>query len=761
MKEKLIASFMAALMALMTTVNPVLGATALSTFPSFLGKDGTINFYVVMGAAADPSDVAGAVDIAIRLAELSYSSVSAAGASAVNGIEKDTIGLDSALSTVIPSPVKTLHYSGLKDSTYRWRSVDYDYYEDFVLGTTQMSHDFGTDKLNGTEKMVVSSGQVMYEFVFDKALSGTGSLTDKNYTWPVNIKLLDKDFSIVGTGSNSVVALVGTVGTASSTTGVTYGNYTVFSDLGTDNSWARIVVKDSAGNTVDTKVINKGDSWDFASIGLTVKVTAIRALQDGTIVGVDVVVGPTGTVERTYTTSCDVTSTGAEDKKFPGETEWCIQVSGFSTAGSIAKGDKIQVVFKPTETKYYVAGEKLPFPNNYGEIGFEGWNTDTFVTITASVTEVTVYNESADTQSLGTFKGIKIEADQAGSLIDPNTATGYDKVYLLFNGSSSTTQNLVMVAYHDPVKQKALVNTTFHYGGSEGKYFEYLDAGAGYGLANHTFNFTFNLSYGGASAVADQQYLCMIVNTSWPNTIIPTFSVSNSGCGDSTPTKAAYYNKTAWGANVPDFRLYTADSAEDQDVTVWTTPIGGSATSNNIGKAVQDVVSNEGHIVVSPSGNSGSQVFKVKIPAKTLAVKAYVGKLGGVTAAGMLHVIEPVKSAVAVMDTEVTATHKTKNFVSVGGPCVNSITAAALNVSFPTCGAAGAAALGISSGEALIKIVDDYPAAGLKTVVVAGYEKENTRTASTVLQQYDTLLAGQSASAVKVTSATAAGIKAL
>jgi len=46
MKEKLIAGFMAALMTLMTAVYPVLGATALSTFPTFLGTAGAANFYV-------------------------------------------------------------------------------------------------------------------------------------------------------------------------------------------------------------------------------------------------------------------------------------------------------------------------------------------------------------------------------------------------------------------------------------------------------------------------------------------------------------------------------------------------------------------------------------------------------------------------------------------------------------------------------------------------------------------------------------------
>ena len=753
MKEKLIAGFMAALMALMTAVYPVLGATALKDFPTFLGKDGTVNFYVVIGSKADPSDVAGAVDIAIRLAELSYTTVSAAGGAAVTGIEKDTVPLTGALSSVIPSPVKTIHYSGLKDSTFRWRSDDYDYYEDIVLGNTQMSHDFGTDKINGTEKMVVQSGQVMYEFVFDKALSGTGDATTKNYTYPINIKLLGKDFSIVGSETDKVVVLVGSVGTATATSAVTYGGYSVYSDLGSNGAWARIIVKDSAGNTVDTKVINQGDSGEFGT--LTVKVTQVRALQDGTVVGTDVVVGPTGSIERTYVTSCDVTSTGTEDKKFPGEAEWCIQVASWSgSAGTIAKGSKLQVVYKPTETKYFVAGEKLSLPNNYGEIGFEGWNTDNFVTLTLKPVEVTVYNAAADTTSLGTWKGIEISADVSGSIIDPVSNTGYNKAYVLFNyslGAGSNKANYpVGVAFWDSVKQKPLLSLT-------NSYYRALNASAD-GPQN-SFEFTFNISYGGASAIADQHllYFKVVSPENATTSIINVTRISNAA--GTTGVEIPFYNKTAtWSTSaIPEFRLYTTDSAQDEDVVAYTTPVGGSSTAYNVGKASQDIVTDAGNIVVSPSSYSGSQTVKVKVPAKALAVKAYVGKIGAVTEAGVYKVISPVTSAVAVMDTEVTATHKTKNFVTVGGPCVNKITAEALNLTFPACGAAST----VPENAAMIKIVDDYPATGLKTVVVAGWEKENTRTASTVLQQYDTLLKDQTASAVKVTSATAAGITAL
>jgi hypothetical protein len=755
MKEKLIAGFMAALMAL-TTIVPVLGATALKDFPTFLGTAGTANFYVVMGATADPSDIAGAVDVAVRLAELSYTTVSTTGGVSATGNEKDTVALSALLSSVITSPVKTIHFSGLQDSVYRWRSNDYDYYEDFVLGTTQMNHDFGTDRINGTEKMVVYAGQVMYEYVFDKTLNGTGDATTKNYTYPINIKLLGKDFSLVGSEANSVVALVGTVGTATATAGVTYGNYTVYSDLGS-TTWARVIVKDAAGNTVDTKVINSGDSWDFAAISLTVKITAVRALQDGTVVGVDLVVGPTGTVERTYTTSCDVTSTGTADKKFPGETEWCIQVASWTGYyGSILTGSKIQVVYKPTETKYFVAGQKLSFPNNYGEIGFVGWNTDNFVTLTVKPTEVTVYNYSADTSSIGTWKGLEISADVAGSIINPVDGTGYSKAYVLLNYSLGAgmwaSDYPVGVAFWDSVKQKPLMSATGPY------YFAMNHTNATADLLGY-FNFTFNISYGGATAPAEQQLL--LVNVTAPNsttnTIMKTFTL-----GGATGVNAKFYNKTnalsAWTTTaIPELRLYTTDSAQDEDVAVTTTDLSGTPASQNIGKASQDVVSDAGNIVVAPSSNSGAQTVKVKVPAKTLYVKAYVGKAGAVTTAGTQKVISPITSAIAVIDTEVTATHKTKDFVTVGGPCVNRITAAALNLTFPACGAAST----VPSNAAMIKVVDDYPAVGLQTVVVAGWEKANTRTACTVLQQYDTLLVGQTASAVKVTSATTAGITAL
>jgi len=239
--------------------------------------------------------------------------------------------------------------------------------------------------------------------------------------------------------------------------------------------------------------------------------------------------------------------------------------------------------------------------------------------------------------------------------------------------------------------------------------------------------------------------------------VIRLFQLGPSSNVDAVRT--AFSNKTTtWSTTTPpDFRLYSSDSAEAKDVKIDSTDISGvQSTTTEIGIATQDVVTDSGAIVVAPSSNSAGQKVVVKVPSQLLKVKAYIGKLGAATGQTYKE-FTPVTVAVAKLDTELTATDKAKSLVVVGGPCVNKEAANAMNVTFPACGAAS----GIPSGAALIKVVKDYPAAGEYTVVIAGWEAANTRTACSVVQQYATLLAGQTATAVKVTAATAAGITAV
>ena len=767
--KKLIAGFLTALTALLTVASPV-AASQLGDYPDLLAAaDGTLDACIVVGTGGtDPaglaSDIAGAIDIGVRLAEVGKTTVTqtcAGAAAAVTGTEKDNCALNGALSACFPASgvLKTAHYSGLKDSTYSWRTDDYDYREQVDVGSVAMSHDLAVSNVNGTETMVVESGDIVYQWVAEETLTGTGSISDPNYTYPVNIELLGKSFSIVGTGSNSVKMLKGSIGTATATSGVTYGDYTVYSDLGSNAAWARVQIKDADGNTVDTLIINQGDSKSSAATGLTVQVTQVRALQDGTVVGTDLVVGPTAEgVVKTYDQTADVTSTGAASDRFPGETDWGIQVhtGDFATDGTISQGDIIEVVYKPSTTQYIKAGGKISLPNNYGDLGFEGWNTDKFATITIKPIGGTIsaYNKSNDAQAFGNLNGLEISSDVGGSIV--NTANeGFNKAYILFNYTLDADRIPVAIGFYDSSKAKILVNGTWTAAGrdgalspqdSENSYVsKIVNITAGTSIDNVTYSF--KLSYGNAG---DQDFY-MNVTIGGP-TLIHTITVGKSG---SQNINISYFNKTAPGTSTaPEFKLgATAASAESGEVAVVT-----HGSTRNAGKQSQEVVDDSG-ILVQPTATYGAADKVVfKIPFKDLKVKVYFGELGAAVAGETItydsYPSIPITSAVAKLDTEVTATEKAKNLITVGGPCVNRITAEAMGLTYPACGAAST----IPEDKALIKIIDDVFTTGKVVIVVAGWSASDTRTAASVLQQYDTLLAGQTAAAVEVTSATTAGI---
>jgi hypothetical protein len=476
--KKLIAGFMTALMALLTVTSPVLAATALGDYPGFLaGSDGTLDAYVVIGSDAAVDDVVGAVDLASRLAEVGEATTteSCPGAAvSVDGVSKDTITITRGyLDDFFPGTIRSFHMSKLTTGTYGWAGSNYDYYETIYLGDDLIytSHDFGTTGINGTQSMVIPTNVLKYQYVFKKAInltskSGLGTLTSPEYTYPINVNLLGQTFQIVGVGANQLKMLAGSVGTATATTPVVYEDYSVYSDLGdSGGTWARIIVKDSSGNTVATEVINDDSDKTLTALSLTIKVTAVRALTDGTVVGTDLVVGAINAVEKTYPASCDVSGTGTSDYKFPGETEWCIQattISGATASGNIAVDDKIEVVYKPSTTKYIKMTDSDPavsLPAGYGKIGFIGWNYDTWTELTFKpVTGKTAYWDDGmsgatnTSQAAANLNGIEIASSVPGSIV--NGTNGYDKAYILFNYTLDNGSRPVMVGFWDSVNNR-------------------------------------------------------------------------------------------------------------------------------------------------------------------------------------------------------------------------------------------------------------------------------------------------------------------
>jgi hypothetical protein len=760
--RKLIAGFMTTLMTLMTIASPVLAA-GLGDYPGVLkAADGTLNALVVVGSDAAVGDVVGAIDVASRLAETGKTSVSVScpGASgSVTGTEKDTVSLNGALSSVFPASgvLKTAHFSGLVDSTYSWRGTDYDFREQVNLAGVAMSHDLATSNVNGTEKMIVESSDLKYQYVFDKALTGTGSTSDPNYTYPIYVTMLGKSFAIVGTGSNQVKMLQGSIGTATATTPVKYNDYSVYADLGSDNSWTRVIIKDASGNTVDTLTITRGDNKQSTATGLTVQVTAVRALQDGTVVGADVVVGPTtaGTT-KTYDVTADVTSTGTSSDVFPGETVWGVQVgtntltavTSFATTGGIDAGDVIEVVYKPSSTQYLVAGSKVSLPNNYGDLEYVGWNTEQFATITVAPLSGTVsaYNNSADTQALGNLGGIEISTDVAGSIVS-TANTGFSKAYILWNYSRAADRDVAFIGFYDTSKQKIIVNGTIDGVDTEslGEYrSKVFNVSNSTGDAHTVLKYPFKLSYGNAGD--NDWYLNVTIGR---GKLIYSMGVGTTA---NTITLGFRNKSAATTSQAPEFKLGVTDASSEVDEVNATT----HGTVREAGRKSQEIVDDSGILLQNTDTYGASDKVVFKIPFKTLYAKVSFGKRGsavsGSTVSYTSYPAVPITSAIARLDTELTAADKLKHLIAIGGSGVNSVTAEALGLSYPTYGTAG----GVPENKGLIKMVTSPYDATKYVIIVAGWEVENTRAAASALQLYDTKLAGQTASAVEVTGTVGA-----
>jgi len=131
--------------------------------------------------------------------------------------------------------------------------------------------------------------------------SGESKDTTSSNIFPtLRIKVFNVDASPDGTVNGASLGIGYTEawcgscisGTATATSGVVYGgDYFVYATQGSANSWAQIVVK-KGGNTVQTKIVNQGESWSLTSDNIKVAVGFVNALQDGTIVGADLLVGP-------------------------------------------------------------------------------------------------------------------------------------------------------------------------------------------------------------------------------------------------------------------------------------------------------------------------------------------------------------------------------------------------------------------------------------------------------------------------------------
>ncbi len=772
MYKKFVASFMTALMAAMALVSPAMGATALNTYPTFLGKVG--DFYVVFGDDAAASDVAGAVDVATNLAQLSYKDTTTSGStsSGLTGIErKIVIPSDSDLGQVagsgannLPTKLKTFHFSGLKEGQYEHRGTKHNFHEEVELDDTdsalQMSHDTASP-INGTLKMRLENNATVLKYVFDDSITiadflasgaaGNTSSGMNTYQNPVKITVGGREFSITSVPTTtSFVALVGSVKTLNDGQTMTVGDLTFKVVVSYASTTASIEVTDPAGNVVKSG-INTGttESVSYGGSTYNYKVLSSGATASG-VAGYAQLLAGKGDIEKTFDGSD--TSTVSEFG-----SNW--KISGkFATAGQISNADYISVKYDPASltdaTRYFLGGTTFTGPNNYFELRYDGYTPSKFAEVTvAPVTGVTVYNSTASSGYSTTangggtgLQGLKISTTTSGTIT--NGSSGYDEAYILFNASTLATGfggSFYWVAFKDKSTGR-VVSADALTGNSDGQWPAIAM------LNNGTFNGSveLGLSYGGPGAQKTYNLVARFHN----QTVFNNITISNSTAHSGAPVQVvmAFQNKSVSSTSTPpDFRLgaTTASSADANDVRVR---IGDSTGDRIVDVTTQSgtVITDDGIQVYSIKSNVEGDKVVIGVPPETVYGLVQFGKIGAstTTTGGTVKEVVEITAAIAKLDNEVSATDKTgKHLVLIGGPCKNSLVADLKT--------AGKFAYGCSDWPArnfaVIEVVDAAFGTGKMAVVVAGTRAEDTRLASSVLQAHDSKLSTITGSKVEVT----------
>lgn len=145
--------------------------------------------------------------------------------------------------------------------------------------------------------------------------------------------------------------------------------------------------------------------------------------------------------------------------------------------------------------------------------------------------------------------------------------------------------------------------------------------------------------------------------------------------------------------------------------------------------------------VYTERATSGQDTVTATIPSEQVQAQIAVLALGSTATVGTgatgstVKQAVPVKTAVAKLDTEVTSADKTtKNLILVGGPVVNSLVKE-LATSSKTWDTATYVSEG--AGTAIVQLVADAFTSGKSALVVSGHSAADTRSVTSVLQNFD------------------------
>jgi hypothetical protein len=383
------------------------------------------------------------------------------------------------------------------------------------------------------------------------------------------------------------------------------------------------------------------------------------------------------------------------------------------------------------------AGECYAYPNDYASVCLDSLtvNDDDYITVKLDQVDSTNLKQAISTKL--TVKTIHIQSSVADTL-------EVDATHLAGVSADVKTEDIWLE-----------VNTTnkvnLYYMGTDGikKYGGQLDP-------NGTALQFARINYGDTKA---NNINMTLLN----NTASTAFNVSLMVTGKTTSDFTAGALGTGvdnivtkWGVSSGFNSLGDTQASAESNELIWGSSLLGIGTKDENHRTYYGIV------IEDPKSHGASEEVVLQIPNEEVFATVVVKGPGTVVTTSTGDAVKnvvPITTAVAKLDSEVSLPVE-KHLVLVGGPGVNTLTAQAMGLTYPTYGASGLLPYG--EGEGYISVAEDALEDGFVVVTVQGWSASDTRNAASVMQQYTTFadeLADNDE--VVVTSVSSAGITAV
>ena len=690
----------------------LLGATAmgavaaadLGDYPAPFVADGSLVGLVVVGSDAAAGDIVGAGDIISTLTQAAVTTVAGTGTTTVTGgLAKEILigtGLNSSNAFsgvgVNDEDVATLLDQEINIDV--GSDKNYDIHE-AIWFNSGASIETGTTSAAPSENfgtdtfLELDKNSIRYQYIFDDLLDTNNFLVNATSDSPISVVLLGHDLEITGATATSLTVNLATKYFLAVGESVTVGGKTVtLKEVGSLS-----VVVDVGGITevVDsnTKTVNG------------IKVRGESYFSKDAV----------GAGSATISIGEDISKTYKHGDEFIGEDDtdpnWVWELSELNSSKPNINVSWDQIV-NDADDDWLISvenDESITLPNNYATVSLNTYTQEDRqeyrITMETGEELMGSGNVTDNTNAkVMHWEAVGASGDDAFTVNSQKT----DDVWVSLDGSNTRLH------YYNTTSNKIsfiglATNSTTAFT------LDYKDTALNVNL-NFTGDGTWNFTLDEKGNHND-----VIINME--NDTSGDFGYLGETEGDSIVTTDIRYNNTDISGWKEDTRTerglilksyYDTDSADE-----FSFSIPGDITDYDV------------EVIVSGTGST-------------------VSTTGGTTVVNSVAGVSVIK-----LDSEITDP-ASKNLILVGGPAVNSLTAQALGLSYPTTGAAST----IPENAATLRMVSNAFGGSNSALVVAGWGADDTRNAASVLQDYSShasALAGNSEVEVRGSTVTAVG----